>query len=165
MTGFRACAGGAGIFGTVSRGESAGRCLFFSPYSLPSLGWRVLVGPFLTPPSPVLIPLPCPSAPPVDLPFNLPTLAGAPPKGFLPHHTPHSRRPHPGLAPPRLALTPGDSPHARVLAEVATDLAESYTEGRLHTPARPGLADSVPGDSAHLPLCTSCSPATTGVHL
>ena len=176
MTSFRACAGGAGIFGTVSRD---GRCHFFFPHSRSVWPARCLWEPFLTLCCPALV-LPRGLALP-----NLPTLAGAPPEE-LPawHATPNRWRqppptPLPSAPPPSPPHSAGRpvqdwhrpsrppphraAPHTRVFVGVVADLAESCTEGWLHTPAHPGQGDSTHTSksapvAAQPPQVGMCSP-------
>lgn len=174
MTSFRAWAGGAGIFGTVSRD---GRCHFFFPHSRSVWPARCLWEPFLTLCCPALV-LPRGLALP-----NLPTLAGAPPEELpaLPHligGVSHHQRPSqvPPPSPPHPAGRPvqdwhrpswpsphGAAPHTRVFVGVVADLAESCIEGWLHTPAHPGQGDSTHTSksapvAAQPPQVGMCSP-------
>ena len=174
MTSFRACAGGAGIFGTVSRD---GRCHFFFSHSRSVWPARCLWEPFLTLCCPALV-LPRGLALP-----NLPTLAGAPPEE-LPawHATPNrwrqppptrlpsapppfpttlSRPPSPGLAPPQSSPTPQGSPtHQSVCRSCSRPCRELHRGLAPHSSTpRPG------GQHTHQQICTSCSPATTGGHV
>lgn len=126
MTSFRACSGGAEIFGTFSRDGSAGRCHY--SFHSPCI-WlaRCLWTPFLTlSTSTVLVLHALPWCSPMDLPFPVCPPGQHTSQGVLaaPHQwvasattnsppkwTPYTTTPSKQPNPPQSAPTPGGQPH------------------------------------------------------